>query len=95
MFSIEKFCASHFFEFYLLPVNVGQATFEAISEVVGRVHELLVEKNDHNGRNSVLSAYIQYSFSISNLGHANQRMGQIFVFENYFSNLLIGRNAIQ
>ncbi|XP_055884538.1 dedicator of cytokinesis protein 7-like isoform X6 [Biomphalaria glabrata] len=53
-------------------VNVGQATFEAISQVVLRVHDLLDEKNDHNGRNMLLAAYIQYSFSIPNLGLIHQ-----------------------
>ncbi|XP_005089591.1 dedicator of cytokinesis protein 7 isoform X1 [Aplysia californica] len=53
-------------------VNVGQATFEAISHVVLRVHELLEDKNDLNGRNALLAAYIQYSFSIPCLGLHHQ-----------------------
>ncbi|XP_059178065.1 dedicator of cytokinesis protein 7-like isoform X2 [Physella acuta] len=53
-------------------VNVGQATFEAISQLVLRVHEILEEQNDQNGRNMLLSAYIQYSFSIPLLGLVHQ-----------------------
>lgn len=49
-------------------VNVGQATFEALAQIVRRVHELLEDKNDHNGRNSVLSSYIQYCCTMPHQG---------------------------
>ncbi|XP_041359192.1 dedicator of cytokinesis protein 7-like isoform X2 [Gigantopelta aegis] len=46
-------------------LNVGQNTFEAIAQVVQQVHELLEEKNDQNGRNTLLASYIQYSCSLA------------------------------
>ncbi|XP_076463063.1 dedicator of cytokinesis protein 7-like isoform X1 [Babylonia areolata] len=49
-------------------VNVGQATFEALAQIVRRVHELLEEKNDHNGRNSVLASYIHYCCTLPHPG---------------------------
>ncbi|GFN96684.1 dedicator of cytokinesis protein 7-like [Plakobranchus ocellatus] len=50
-------------------VNVGQATFEAMAQVVRRVHESLDEKND---RNLLLASYIQYSFSVPSQGMVHQ-----------------------
>ncbi|PVD22808.1 hypothetical protein C0Q70_16064 [Pomacea canaliculata] len=52
--------------------NVGQATFEALAQVVRRVHELLEDKNDHNGRNTVLAAYIHYCCTLPHLGLVHQ-----------------------
>ncbi|XP_070194616.1 dedicator of cytokinesis protein 7-like isoform X3 [Littorina saxatilis] len=53
-------------------VNVGQATFEALAQIVRRVHELLEDKNDHNGRNSVLASYIEYCCTLPHQGMIHQ-----------------------
>ena len=57
---------------FLCAVNVGQATFEALAQIVRRVHELLEDKNDHNGRNSVLASYIQYCCTLPHQGLLHQ-----------------------
>ncbi|RUS71322.1 hypothetical protein EGW08_020919, partial [Elysia chlorotica] len=50
-------------------VNVGQATFEAMAQVVRRVHDSLDEKND---RNLLLASYVQYSFTVAAQGTSHQ-----------------------
>ena len=46
------------------PVNTGQPAFDAMAQIVQKVQDMLEEKNDANGRNSVLAAYIQYCCSL-------------------------------
>ncbi|XP_056020103.1 dedicator of cytokinesis protein 7-like isoform X2 [Ostrea edulis] len=48
--------------------NIGQPAFEGIILVVKRVHELLADKNDRNGRNLTLASYIQYCCSLPHPG---------------------------
>ncbi|XP_048256489.1 dedicator of cytokinesis protein 7-like isoform X1 [Haliotis rufescens] len=45
-------------------LNTGQSSFEAIAQIVQQCSELLEDKNDANGRNSILVAYIQYCSKI-------------------------------
>uniref|UniRef100_K1RYN0 Dedicator of cytokinesis protein 6 n=1 Tax=Magallana gigas TaxID=29159 RepID=K1RYN0_MAGGI len=49
-------------------VNIGQPAFEGIILVVKRVHELLCDKNDRNGRNLTLASYIQYCCTLPHPG---------------------------
>ena len=51
-----------------ITVNTGQPAFEAMAQIVQRVQDMLEEKNDCNGRNQVLSAYIQYSCTLPHPG---------------------------
>ncbi|XP_061192678.1 dedicator of cytokinesis protein 7-like isoform X2 [Saccostrea echinata] len=48
--------------------NIGQPAFEGVILVVKRVHELLSEKNDRNGRNLTLATYVHYSCSLPHPG---------------------------
>lgn len=48
--------------------NIGQPAFEGIILVVKRVHELLCDKNDRNGRNLTLASYIQYCCTLPHPG---------------------------
>jgi hypothetical protein len=43
-----------------LTLNVGQAAFSAMADVVQAVSRHLSHRNDLHGRNSLLSTYIQY-----------------------------------
>lgn len=53
-------------------VNIGQPAFEAMANVVKKVHEILEEKNDHNGRNSLLASYVHYTCSLPHPGLIHQ-----------------------
>ncbi|XP_062614003.1 dedicator of cytokinesis protein 7-like [Saccostrea cucullata] len=48
--------------------NIGQPAFEGVILVVKRVHELLSEKNDRNGRNLTLASYVHFSCSLPHPG---------------------------
>nr|XP_022315801.1 dedicator of cytokinesis protein 7-like isoform X2 [Crassostrea virginica] len=48
--------------------NIGQPAFEGIILVIKKVHELLSEKNDRNGRNLTLASYIQYCCTLPHSG---------------------------
>ena len=67
---------------FFCPVNVGQATFEALAQIVRRVHGLLEDKNDHNGRNSVLASYIQYCCTMPHQGLVHQGWLVFFISHN-------------
>ncbi|XP_078656490.1 dedicator of cytokinesis protein 7-like isoform X1 [Branchiostoma floridae x Branchiostoma belcheri] len=43
-------------------VNVGQSSFEAMAQIVARLHTML-DSQDAHGRNSLLASYISYVFS--------------------------------
>ncbi|XP_077992756.1 dedicator of cytokinesis protein 7-like isoform X2 [Glandiceps talaboti] len=43
--------------------NVGQCTFEALCNVVARIHNMLGGNLDVHGRNDLLASYIQYAFT--------------------------------
>ncbi|XP_052826042.1 dedicator of cytokinesis protein 7 isoform X2 [Octopus bimaculoides] len=45
-------------------ISVCQNCFETISVIVGRIHNLLEDQNDHHGVNSVLASYIHYSCTL-------------------------------
>ncbi|ESP02458.1 hypothetical protein LOTGIDRAFT_199704 [Lottia gigantea] len=49
-------------------ISIGPTCFEAIAQIVKKVHELLEEKNDINGRNITLATYIQYGCNIPHPG---------------------------
>ena len=70
------------FGVFFCPVNVGQATFEALAQIVRRVHGLLEDKNDHNGRNSVLASYIQYCCTMPHQGLVHQGWLVFFISHN-------------
>ena len=53
-------------------VNFGQPSFEAMANVVKKVHEILEERNDHNGRNLLLASYIHYTCSLPHPGLVHQ-----------------------
>ncbi|XP_015776632.1 PREDICTED: dedicator of cytokinesis protein 7-like [Acropora digitifera] len=44
-------------------VNIGQAAFESLTQIVDRLHQLLENSQDEHGRNQLLSSYITYVFS--------------------------------
>ncbi|XP_068675223.1 dedicator of cytokinesis protein 7-like [Montipora foliosa] len=44
-------------------VNIGQAAFESLTQIVDRLHQLLENNRDEHGRNQLLSSYITYVFS--------------------------------
>eukprot|EP00118_Oscarella_pearsei_P025448 m.308201 g.308201 ORF g.308201 m.308201 type:complete len:2149 (+) comp43549_c0_seq1:30-6476(+) len=46
----------------LLGVNVSQAVFETLGQMVQRLHELLPDQSDRHGRNRLLAAYVQHIF---------------------------------
>lgn len=54
--------------YVVIAVNIGQPAFEGIILVVKRVHELLCDKNDRNGRNLTLASYIQYCCTLPHPG---------------------------
>ncbi|XP_064626372.1 dedicator of cytokinesis protein 7-like isoform X5 [Lineus longissimus] len=45
-------------------LNVAQTCFESIAQIVRRITNLLDEKNDQHGRNSLLTTYIHYSCAL-------------------------------
>jgi len=47
----------------LLTVNIGQAAFESLIQMVYRLHQLLENNQDEHGRNQLLASYITYVFS--------------------------------
>ena len=49
-------------------VNTGQPAFDAMAQIVQKVHDMLEDKNDSNGRNSILAAYIQYCCTLPHPG---------------------------
>ncbi|XP_052102074.1 dedicator of cytokinesis protein 7-like [Mytilus californianus] len=53
-------------------VNIGQPAFESMANVVKKVHEILEDKNDHNGRNALLASYIHYTCSLPHPGLVHQ-----------------------
>ncbi|KAL5022031.1 hypothetical protein ScPMuIL_001186 [Solemya velum] len=53
-------------------LNIGQPAFEALARIIHQLQELLGDKNDHNGRNSVLSSYIHYCCSLPHPGLIHQ-----------------------
>ncbi|CAH1775987.1 unnamed protein product, partial [Owenia fusiformis] len=55
-------------------VNIGQGTFECLAEIVRRLDQLLPEQSDHNGRNSLLTTYIQYQCTLPHIDR-NDRKG--------------------
>ncbi|KAL3867584.1 hypothetical protein ACJMK2_040468 [Sinanodonta woodiana] len=52
--------------------NIGQPAFEAMASIVQKVQEMLEEKNDNNGRNALLSAYIHYTCTLPHPGPMHQ-----------------------
>ncbi|XP_052775389.1 dedicator of cytokinesis protein 7-like isoform X2 [Mya arenaria] len=52
----------------IISVNTGQPAFDAMAQIVQKVQDMLEDKNDSNGRNSVLAAYIQYSCTLPHPG---------------------------
>jgi hypothetical protein len=50
-----------------LTLNVGQAAFAAMADVVQVVSRHLSHRNDLHGRNSLLSTYIQYQAHLPHL----------------------------
>ena len=62
-------------------VNTGQPAFEAMAQIVQKVQDMLEDKNDCNGRNQVLSAYIQYCCTLPHPGPMHGRLSsQQFVY---------------
>ncbi|XP_053393820.1 dedicator of cytokinesis protein 7-like isoform X3 [Mercenaria mercenaria] len=61
-------------------VNTGQPAFDAMAQIVQRVRDMLEDKNDSNGRNSVLAAYIQYCCT---LPHPGPMPGQMDMSSGY------------
>ena len=57
-------CNLQMYIFYIVPVNIGQASFEAIAQVVKRVGLIVETKNDMHGRNGLLTSYIEYSCTL-------------------------------
>ncbi|KAK6180566.1 hypothetical protein SNE40_012697 [Patella caerulea] len=53
-------------------INIGQTCFEAIAQIIKKVHVLLEEKNDINGRNALLAVYIKYGCTIPHPGLIHQ-----------------------
>ncbi|XP_069126839.1 dedicator of cytokinesis protein 7-like isoform X2 [Argopecten irradians] len=53
-------------------MTIGQSVFETLVQIVKKVHELLEEKNDHNGRNSLLASYIHFCSSLPHPGMVHQ-----------------------
>ncbi|KAI0241313.1 Dedicator of cytokinesis protein 7 [Lamellibrachia satsuma] len=45
-------------------VNIGQASFEAIAQIVRRAQGIVIHKNDRHGRNCLLTTYIQYTCTL-------------------------------
>ncbi|XP_052274365.1 dedicator of cytokinesis protein 7-like isoform X2 [Dreissena polymorpha] len=52
-------------------VNTGQSAFDAMAQIVQKVQGMLEDRNDSNGRNSVLAAYIQYCCTLPHPGPGN------------------------
>ena len=79
-----------------LTLNVGQAAFAAMAEVVQVVSRHLSHRNDLHGRNSLLSTYIQYQAHLPHLdpaqahrpqhpgGAAQNRMGRLGLSANKY-----------
>ncbi|XP_060603802.1 dedicator of cytokinesis protein 7-like isoform X2 [Ruditapes philippinarum] len=79
-------------------VNTGQPAFDAMAQIVQRVRDMLEDKNDSNGRNSVLAAYIQYCCTLPHPGGAMP--GQMEMSSGYAtlgrpSSLPINKQAYQ
>ena len=51
-------------EGFLFSVNIGQTSFEAMAQIVRMITSELEERNDQHGRNSLLTAYIQYQCTL-------------------------------
>ena len=59
---LKSFGVSKFFV-CVFAVNIGQAAFESLTQIVDRLHQLLENSQDEHGRNQLLSSYITYVFS--------------------------------
>ena len=58
-----------------IAVNIGQASFEAIAQIVRKVEGIVVHKNDRHGRNALLTTYIQYTCTLPYMDTTGQRGG--------------------
>lgn len=47
----------------VLTVNIGQAAFESLTQIVLRLHQMLENSQDEHGRNQLLASYITYVFA--------------------------------
>ena len=47
----------------VLTVNIGQAAFESLTQIVHRLHQMLENSQDEHGRNQLLASYITYVFA--------------------------------
>lgn len=79
VFTLDKFdCINiihvkHYGDYIVnFTVNMGQPAFEAMANVVKKVHEILEDRNDHNGRNLLLASYIHYTCSLPHPGLVQQ-----------------------
>lgn len=73
---------------FLLSVNLGQASFEAMASIINRLHKNLDGNQDQHGRNSLLASYIYYVFRLPNTYPNSPSPGSSFVFYYFISGLL-------
>lgn len=67
---------------FLLSVNLGQASFEAMASIINRLHKNLDGNQDQHGRNSLLASYIYYVFRLPNTYPNSPSPGSSFI--SYF-----------
>ena len=52
---------------FVIAVNIGQTAFDALAQIVKRVHELFIKQHenfqDEHNRNNLLTSYVTYVFS--------------------------------
>lgn len=82
---------------FLLSVNLGQASFEAMASIINRLHKNLDGNQDQHGRNSLLASYIYYVFRLPNTYPNSPSPGElVFFFFHCISCLLKeGKSRLQ
>ena len=54
--------------FLPISVNIGQCAFEALAQIVHKIHSLGDMNHDKHGRSSLLSSYVSYAFNTPGSG---------------------------